>query len=79
MHWEIYGTKYNCPDKRFLEVPQFFPSVINPKTLFGNSFAFDAPTVWNDLPDEGYSALICKISPASLWYGPENGYGVIIF
>ena len=22
-----YGTRYNCPDKRFLEIPQYFPSV----------------------------------------------------
>ena len=22
-----YSTRYNCPDKWFLEVPQFFPSV----------------------------------------------------
>ena len=27
IHCRRYGTRYNCPDKRFLEVPQFYPSV----------------------------------------------------
>ena len=31
---------------------------INKKTHFGHSFAFDAPTVWNDLPDDVCSARI---------------------
>ena len=39
-------------DKRFLEVPQFFPSVHKSKIHFGHSFAFDAPMVWIDLPYE---------------------------
>ena len=45
-----YSTRYNHPDKRFLEVPQFCPSVHKSKNHFGHSFAFDAPTVWNHLP-----------------------------
>ena len=44
------------PDKRFLEVPQFCPSVHKSKNHFGHSFAFDAPTVWNHLPNEVRSA-----------------------
>ena len=47
-----YSTRYNHPDKRFLEVPQFCPSVHKSKNHFGHSFAFDAPTVWNHLPNE---------------------------
>ena len=27
IHCRWYGTRYNRPDKRFLEVPQFYPSV----------------------------------------------------
>ena len=38
-----YSTRYNHPDKRFLEVPQFCPSVHKSKNHFGHSFAFDAP------------------------------------
>ena len=51
-----YSTRYNHPDKRFLEVPQFCPSVHKSKNHFGHSFAFDAPAVWNHLPDEVHSA-----------------------
>ena len=29
------------------------------KKHFGHSFAFDAPMVWNDLPDEVRSATTC--------------------
>ena len=36
-----YSTRYNHPDKRFLEVPQFCPSVHKSKNHFGHSFAFD--------------------------------------
>ena len=46
-----YSTRYNHPDKRFLGVPQFCPSVHKSKNHFGHSFAFDAPTVWNHLRD----------------------------
>ena len=51
-HCGRYSTRYNHPDKRFLEVPQFCPSVHKSK----NRFAFDAPMVWNHLPDEVRSA-----------------------
>ena len=51
-----YSTIYNHPDKRFLEVPQFCPSIHKSKNNFGHSFAFDAPTVWIHLPDEVHSA-----------------------
>ena len=42
----------------FLEFPQFCPSIHKSKH-FGHSFAFDAPTVWNDLHDRG---LFCPNS-----------------
>ena len=56
IHCGRYGTRYNHPDKRFLEVPQFYPSVHKSKRHFGHSFAFDAPTLWNDLPEDVHSA-----------------------
>ena len=54
--WGRYGTRYNRPDKRFLEVPQYYSSVHKSKEHFSHSFAFDAPTLWNDLPDDVCSA-----------------------
>ena len=43
----------------FLVILKFYPSVHKSVKQFGNSFVFDAPTVWNALPDE-----IC-VSPSS--------------
>ena len=54
--YERYCTRYNCPDKMFLDVPQHYPSVYKSNKHFGRSFVFDAPTVWNDLPDDVHSA-----------------------
>ena len=51
-----YGTRYNRPDKSFLEVPQYYPSVHKYQKHFVYSFAFGAPTLWNDLPDDVRSA-----------------------
>ena len=51
-----YITRNNHPDKRFLEVPQFYLSVHKSKNHFDHSFAFDAHMVWNYLPDEVHSA-----------------------
>ena len=36
----------------YLTVPRFQPSVHKSAKHFTASFAFDAPTVWNDLPGE---------------------------
>ena len=46
-----FSTRYNRPDKRFFEVPKFYPSVHKSKKLFGHSFAFNDLTVWNNLLD----------------------------
>ena len=51
-----YGTRYNRTDKRFLEVPQYYPSVHQSKKHFSHSFSFDAPTLWYALPDDVHSA-----------------------
>ena len=44
------------PTEHFLVVPQFRPSIHKSKRHFSPSFAYDAPNVWNDLPDEIRSA-----------------------
>ena len=51
-----YNTRRSRPDRKFLEVPQFCPSVHKSRKHFGHSFAFDGPTVWNELPDDVRSA-----------------------
>ena len=52
IHCGRYDIRYNHPGKRFLEVPQFYPSV---QKHFDHSFAFDAPIVWNELLDDACS------------------------
>ena len=76
-HRGRYSTRFNHPDKRFLDSFQFYPSVYKSKKHFGHSFAFDAPTVWNDLPDQIHSApsLACfrkKVKIVSLQRGFPN-------
>ena len=46
-----YSTRLSQSGGNFLVIPKFYPSVHKPVKQFGNSFAFDAPTVWNVLPD----------------------------
>ena len=36
----------------FLVIPKFYLSIYKSVKQFGYSFALDAPTVWNALPDE---------------------------
>ena len=47
-----YSTRHSQSGGNFLVIPKFCPSVHKSVKQFGNSFAFDAPTVWNALPDE---------------------------
>ena len=46
-----YSTRLSQSGGNFLVIPKFYPSVHKSVKQFGNSFAFDAPTVWNPLPD----------------------------
>ena len=46
-----YSTRRSESGGNFLVIPKFCPSVHKSVKQFGNSFAFDAPTVWNTLPD----------------------------
>ena len=47
-----YNTKWSQSGGNFLVIPKFCPSVHKSVKQFGNSFAFDAPTAWNALPDK---------------------------
>ena len=47
-----HSTRHSQSGGNFLAIPKFCPSVHKSVKQFGNSFAFDAPTVWNALPDE---------------------------
>ena len=47
-----YNTRRSQSGGNFLVIPKFQPSVYKSVKQFGHSFAFDAPTVWNALPDE---------------------------
>ena len=47
-----YSTRRSQSSGNFLVILKFYPSVYKSVKQFGNSFAFDAPTVWNALPDE---------------------------
>ena len=49
-----YSTRRSQSGGNFLVIPKFYPSVHKSIKQFqiGYSFAFDAPTMWNALPDE---------------------------
>ena len=47
-----YSTRCSQSGGNFLVIPTFQPSVHKSVKQFGHSFAFDAPTVWNALPEE---------------------------
>ena len=43
-------------DSIILNVPQYQPSIYKSTKQFGLSFAYDAPKIWNELPDNVSSA-----------------------
>ena len=51
-----YSTRHSHPDHQYLTVPPFHSSVFMSAKHFGHSFAFDAPKIWNDLPQDVRSA-----------------------
>ena len=55
-HLSTYHTTYNTRRSQsvanFLNVPNFQPTIHKSTKRFGFSFAFDAPTVWNSLPED---------------------------
>ena len=50
-----YNTRRSQSDGMFFEVPHF-TSVFKSRKHFGLSFEYDAPMIWNDLPEEVHSA-----------------------
>ena len=56
------NTRRSNPKNLFLLVPSYCPSIHKSKVHFNNSFSYDAPKLWNDLPMI-YAAL--QISPVS--------------
>ena len=51
----VYRTRRSQSDGVLLEVPHC-ASIYKSKKHFGLSFAYDAPRIWNDLPDDVRSA-----------------------
>ena len=47
-----YNTRRSQSVANFLNVPKFQPTIHKSAKQFGFSFAFDAPTVWNSLPED---------------------------
>ena len=47
-----YNTRRNSSQGNPLAVPTFHCSAHKSTKQFGHSFAFDAPTIWNDLPSK---------------------------
>ena len=45
-----YSNMHSHPDRQYLTVPPFCSSVFKSVKHFGQSFAFDAPKIWNELP-----------------------------
>ena len=51
-----YSTRCSHPDHQYLTVPPFRSSAFKSVKHFDNSFAFDAPKIWNELPHDMCSA-----------------------
>ena len=47
-----YNTRRSKKEGKYLTVPQFQTSTHRSVKQFASSFAYDAPTLWNELPDE---------------------------
>ena len=47
-----FGTRRSQSGGNFLDIPKFQPSVHKSVKQFGHSFVFNAPTIWNALPEE---------------------------
>ena len=47
-----YSTRLSHPDHQYLSVPPFHSSVFRSIKHLGHSFAFDAPMIWNEPPND---------------------------
>ena len=52
MYHTTYNTRCSQTLANFLNVPKFQPTIHKPTKQFGFSFAFDATTIWNSLPED---------------------------
>ena len=50
------NTRCSNPKNMFLKVPHYCSSIHKSKGHFNNSFSYDAPKLWNDLPHDRRSA-----------------------
>ena len=50
------NTRCSNPQKLFLQVRHYCPSIHKSKVHFNNSFSYDTPKLWNDLPHDIRSA-----------------------
>ena len=50
------NTRRSNPENLFLQVPHYCASIHKSKVHFNNSFSYDAPKLWNDLPHDIRSA-----------------------
>ena len=50
------NTRRSNPKNLFLQVPHYCASIHKSKVHFNNSFLYDAPKLWNDLPHDICSA-----------------------
>ena len=50
------NTRLSQSDGIILHVPQYQPSIYTSTKQFSLSFAYDAPKIWNELPDDVRSA-----------------------
>ena len=51
-----YSAKRSHPNRQYLTVPSFISSLCKSVQHVGHSFAFDAPKIWNNLPNGVCSA-----------------------
>ena len=51
-YYTTYNTRCSQSVANFLNVPKFQPTFHKSTKQFGFSFAFDAPTLWNSLPED---------------------------
>ena len=61
----VYKTRKSQADGVFLEVPHFATSIYKSSNHLGLSFAYDAPKIWNDLPDDVRSTTFSTHSEGS--------------
>ena len=54
------NTSWSRPDRLFLKVTLFYPSIHKSKKHFDISFACNALTIWNDLPDYIWLAILLR-------------------